>query len=154
MAAITWVESVRCVPRVLSHPSFTGRDEGIEQPLDGVMGEQALTKIVQEGEVETRVVQVQTEGIFPVDTAADRISGLAVRKPFDILHHLTSAKRQGATSTGAPRRVEIGKALIVIERTKLCPEVHIEIPFGKGRLHCSRSGLGNGGKGFRAYAHR
>ena len=51
------------------------------------MGEQALAKIVQQGEVEARVMQVEAEGIFPIHTTPDGIGRLAVGEPFDILHH-------------------------------------------------------------------
>ena len=36
-------------------PRFAGGQEGIEEPLGGLMGEQALAKIVQQGEVEAGV---------------------------------------------------------------------------------------------------
>jgi hypothetical protein len=50
------------------------------------MGEQALAKIVQQGEVEARVVQVEAERIFPIYAAVDGVSRLAVGEAFDVLH--------------------------------------------------------------------
>jgi hypothetical protein len=43
-------------PRLDPAAGFAGREEGIEEPLGGVMGEEALPKIVQQGEVKPGVV--------------------------------------------------------------------------------------------------
>jgi hypothetical protein len=51
------------------------------------VGEQTATKIVQQGEVEAWVGQFETQGILPIHTAANRIGGLAVGEPLDVLHH-------------------------------------------------------------------
>jgi hypothetical protein len=51
------------------------------------MGEQALAKIVQPGEVEARVMPIEAEGIVPIHPAPDGIGRLAVGEPFDLLHH-------------------------------------------------------------------
>jgi hypothetical protein len=88
IAARTWVESVRCVPRALIHPrALQAARTGLEEPLASYMREQAAAKIVQQGEVEARAVQVEAEGILPIHAAADRIGRLAVGQPFDILQH-------------------------------------------------------------------
>ena len=42
------------------------------------MGEQALPKIVQQGEVRLWDGQVETEGIYPIHAAPDRIGCLVV----------------------------------------------------------------------------
>jgi hypothetical protein len=47
------------------------------------MGEQALAKIVQQGEVEPWIKEVEAQGILPIHTAAHGISSLAIGKPFD-----------------------------------------------------------------------
>ena len=50
---------------------------------------------------------------------------------------------------GAPLgRIEIGKELIIIERTELCAQVHIKIAFGKGGPHGRRRHSGNRREGF------
>ena len=68
-------------------PCFAGRQEGIEESLAGLMGEQTAAKIVQQGEVEAWVSQFETQGVLPIHTAADGIGGLAVGEPLDALHH-------------------------------------------------------------------
>ena len=54
-------------------PRFAGGQEGIEEPLASLMGQQAVAKIVQQREVEAWVGQVEAEGILPIHAAADGI---------------------------------------------------------------------------------
>ena len=132
-------------PRLDPAPRFAGGQEGIEQPLGGLMGEQAVAKIVQQGEVEARVRQVEAEGIFPIHTAADRIGRLAVGEPFDILHHHDERQAPGRHFHRAPLgRIEIGKELILIERAELGAQLHIEVAFGEGGLHRGHCRLWDG----------
>jgi len=84
------------------------------------MSQDALPKIVQQGEIKARVVQVEAQRIFPVHAAPDRIGGLAVREPFDILHHHDQRQAPGRHFDGAALSgIEIGKELILIERAEL-----------------------------------
>jgi hypothetical protein len=102
-------------------------------------------------EVEARVVQVKAQGIFPSHTAPDRIGGLPLGEPFDILHHHDQRQAPGGHFHGAPLGGrEIGKALILIERAELRAQVRIEVAFGKGRPHCSRGRIGKRWEGFGA----
>ena len=74
------------------------------------MGEQPLLNVVHQGEIEARVGQCTGEGLFPIETAADGVSRLAVGKPLAVPHHHDQGQ--------APRRhcnrplmgrIEIGK---------------------------------------------
>ena len=66
---------------------FAGGQERSEETLGGVMRQQPLAELVQQGEVKARVMQVEAEGIFPLHAASHGIRRLAVGEPFDILHH-------------------------------------------------------------------
>jgi hypothetical protein len=68
---------------------FTCLKEGIEQPLGTVMGQQALTKIMQSGAVEARIRQLEAQGILPIDTTAHGIGSLTLGEPFDIFEVIT-----------------------------------------------------------------
>jgi hypothetical protein len=74
-------------PRFEPAARFTGSQGRVEEPLAGIMGYSALPKIMQQREVEARVMQVKTQGIFPIHTATDRLGCLPIGEPFDILHH-------------------------------------------------------------------
>ena len=106
---------------------------------------------MQQGEVEAWVVQVQTQGIFPIHTAPDRIGRLPIGEPFDILHHHDQRQAPGGHFHRTPLGgIEIGKELILIERAELRAQVDVEIPFREGGAYCSRRHVGNGWKGFGA----
>jgi len=138
-------------PRLDPPPRFAGSQEGIEDPLAGIMDEQAVAKVMQQGEVEPGVGELKAQGLFPIHAAAHRIGRLAVREPFDVLHHDDQRQAPGRHFHGATLgRIEISKELIIIERAKLGAEVHGEIAFGKGSPYCSRCRLWNGWKGFGA----
>ena len=66
---------------------FPGRQKRVKQALGRLMGEQPLPKIMSQGKVEPRVVQIEAQGILPIHTMPDSIGGLTIREPFDILHH-------------------------------------------------------------------
>jgi hypothetical protein len=65
-------------------PRFARSQEGVQEPLGGVMGEQTFPKIVQQRAIEAVVVQVEAQRIFPIHAAAHGIGGLAVGEPFHI----------------------------------------------------------------------
>jgi hypothetical protein len=115
------------------------------------MGEQPLTKIVQQGEAEPRVTEVETQGIFPIHAAADGIGRLSIGEPFPILHHDDQRQApRGYFHGAALRGIEICQELIVIERAELRTQVDREVAFGKGGPHGSRGRVWNGWEGFGA----
>jgi hypothetical protein len=67
-------------------PGLAGAQEGIQKLLGGLMGEQPVAKIVQQGEAKARVVQVETQGMLPIHAAADGVGRLAIGEPLDVLH--------------------------------------------------------------------
>ncbi len=73
-------------PRLDPALRFTSVQQRVEQGLSAVVEEQALTKIVQQGEVESGIGQLQAQGILPIHAPAHGIGGLTVGEPFDILH--------------------------------------------------------------------
>jgi hypothetical protein len=81
---------------------FARDQEGPPTAAGRRMGEQPLSNIVHHGEVEARVGQCKAEGLFPVETAADGISRLAVGEPSMYYITMTNTKRQGVAATGRP----------------------------------------------------
>jgi hypothetical protein len=67
-------------------PCFARVQERIEQALSAVVKEQALPKIVQQGEVESGIRQLQAQGILPIHASTHGIGALTVGESFDILH--------------------------------------------------------------------
>jgi hypothetical protein len=57
------------------------------QAIGSSLGEHTAAKVVQQREVKAGIGSLKAEGIRPIHAAADRIGGLAVGEPFDVLHH-------------------------------------------------------------------
>jgi hypothetical protein len=130
---------------------FAGDKQGIEEPLGGLMDEQTCSKIGQQGEVKTRVGQLQAHRLLPIHAAPDRIGRLALGEPCDIVPHQHERQAPGRDFHGTPGgRIPIGKELIVITRAALGTELPREVAFGKGGLHGGRRRRGHWGEGVRA----
>ena len=126
-------------PRLDPPPRFAGGQESIEEPLARIMGEQALPKFVQQGEVEPRVAQVEAERIFPIHAAADSISCLAIAEPFDVLHHQDQRPSAGGPLPRDSPRVDTDRQRADHHRaSELCTELHVEVSLGKGGVHRGR----------------
>src|SRR5688572_32669583 len=120
------------MPRNWIKSSFAGVQEGVEQALSPIVAQQALTKIVQLGEVEARIRQLQAQGILPIHAAAHGIGALTASESFDILHHGGQGQAPGSDLNGMPPvGIEIGKELVAINRAELRVQVNVEIALGK-----------------------
>jgi hypothetical protein len=63
--------------------------------------------------------------------------------PAIVLHHHDQRHTPGGHVDGtALGRVEISQELILIKRAELCPQIDIEVAFGKGGPHRSRRHVG------------
>ena len=125
---------------------FAGGQKRIEKALASLMRQEGLPKIVQQGAITARLMQVETKGLFPVHTAPDRIGRLAVGEPLAILPHHDQRQTPGGHFDGTARGGrEISTELILIERAALCPQIAREVALGKGGPHCSRRHVGNRG---------
>src|SRR5262245_27696445 len=126
----SFVEEIVSIPKnySMTHEwcgmSVTRLQEGIEEPLGSLMGEQAFAKIVSQREVKARIRQLEAQSILPIDATTHRISGLAIRESFDILHHHDQRQAPGCDLDRMPPvGLEIGKEVLRIERAKLGPQV-------------------------------
>ena len=135
-------------------PRFAGGQKRIEQALSRFMGEQPLPKIVQQGEVKSRVGHLETERILPIYVAADRIRRLAIGVPSDILHHHDQRQAPGRDFHGTPRgRLQLNKELIAIEGAAPGAQRNVEVPFGERSLYGGHRRLGNRWQGLWAQGH-
>jgi hypothetical protein len=104
--------------------------------------------------VEACIRQLEAQRIFPIHATPHGIGGLAIRESFDILHHHHEGQTPRRDLDGMPPvRIEIGKEVLLVERAKLRPQVHIQIAFGKGSLDHGRRGLGNWWERMRTPGH-
>ena len=66
---------------------------------------------------------------------------------------VTRAKRQRRDPSPAILCIEIGKLVVIIDRTKLRVKSDVEIPFRERRLDHGGGGVGNWGDGFGVPGH-
>ena len=59
----------------------------VQQQALGGAGDQACSELAEDGKVEPRVLQLQSEGVFPIDAAAHGRGGLAVGQALGELQH-------------------------------------------------------------------
>ncbi len=74
----------------------------LQQPFRLVVGGQPGTELAEHRGVKPGVGKLQAQGVLPVDPAADRVGGLAVRQPLSNCSTDTSASRAGENA-GRPR---------------------------------------------------
>jgi hypothetical protein len=106
----------------------------LEEQLFGTAHEQAVPEGTQHGKVETRVRQLETQQILPVDARADRLGRLAIRQVFPKLHDGHQRQPPWGQARLSPRREQGGKVFILKDRPKCISEGQIRMPFGKGRM--------------------
>jgi hypothetical protein len=126
-------------------PRVTGGQEGREEPLAGLLGEQATATIGQQRAVNAGVRQGTAEGILPIPAAAPGSGGLAVGQPCTIWHHQHQGHAPRGDVHGTPGgRIQISHALIVVDRAKLSAQRHGAVPFGDRGLYRGHRGLWDG----------
>jgi hypothetical protein len=58
----------------------------LQEQLFGAASQEAVAKFTQDRKVESRIRQLKTQQILPVDARADRLSRLAIRQGLPKLH--------------------------------------------------------------------
>src|SRR5215471_14467877 len=94
LQAIKGMDSSQHVSRVgaLTAPGFeqlalsAPLEQGIEQELLCMAGNQPCPELAEHGGVEAWIRQLQIQRVLPVDTAAHGVRRLSIREPFGVLH--------------------------------------------------------------------
>jgi hypothetical protein len=123
-------------------PGLAGAPKGGQKPLGGRMGESPVATRVYEGAVEPWVGPVETQGLWPIQAAADGSGGLAGGEPGEVRHHQDERQAPGGPLHRAPLGcIAISQARIIVERATLGTPVDGEVALGKGRTHRGRRDL-------------
>src|SRR5215468_2518857 len=105
----------------------------VEEELYGAASEEAIAEFTQDRKIESRIRQLETQQILPVDARADRLSRLTIRQILPKLHdrhQRQTPRRQGRL---APRREQGGKVLVLKDGPQGITQRQIRMAFGKGR---------------------
>ena len=100
------------------------RQQGVEQESLGRAGRQTGAKLAQHRRVEARIGQVQPEGVLPVDPAAYRVSGLAIRERLGKLQDADQRQPPRRFCGPAPSWEQVRKGPILIDRAQLIAHAH------------------------------
>src|SRR4051794_35818696 len=97
-------------------------------------GDQTGTELAQHAEVEARVRQFEPERVFPVNAAADGISGLPVTEVFQELKRRDQSQPPWREARLAAGGIECAKVFVLKQSPELVAQTHHHIPFGKSRV--------------------
>ena len=103
-----------------------------EQQLFGPAREQTAAELAEHAESKAGVGQFQSQGIFPVDAATDRLGRLPVGEAFDKLqdeNQSESGRRKARLAAQVKQSCEL---LVLVERTEHIHEVAAKVAFGEG----------------------
>src|SRR5262245_55953602 len=104
------------------------RQQGIEEELLRLASDEAGAELAEDGMVEAWVGQFETQDIFPINTAADRIGRLAIGQPFRKLED--RGQRQARRRCGglAARRKERRELCVVVDGAQAVSYLEVEVP--------------------------
>jgi len=154
IAARMWVESVRCRPRALKKLALPKEiKHQVEELLLGATGHQPAPELGEHRGIEARVIELQGQGILPVDVATDRMGRLLIREPLDILHDGDEGQSPGGFGRLTASRKERRKVLIGVDGAKLVAHPHEEVTFAVGGTSDAGGVFWNGRDSVRVEAH-
>ena len=85
--------------------------------------------------MEARVIQDETERVFPVDPSTHGLGGLAVRQPLTKLHDRHERQPPRALCRPPARREQRAEGLVVVDDAEDIPHLHIDVAL---RERCAR----------------
>jgi hypothetical protein len=114
----------------------------------GPAGGEAAAELGEGGEVEPGVVELEPEGIFAVDAAADGVGGLAIGEVLGELHHGDQGELpRGQCGLPAPG-VEVGEVGVAERQVRVRRGAGgRDSPWGRRRGRRGRSARGRQGRG-------
>src|SRR4051794_38707800 len=105
--------------------------QGVEQQVLVLIGEQTIPKLGQDREVEARIGEFQAEQVLQVDAGSDGIGSLAVGKILQKLHNQDEGETGGGVGRLTALRKHVGKEWIRVDGTQLVIQAHVDIAFGE-----------------------
>ncbi len=109
---------------------FEQSQHGIQQHLFGSPLNEAFAKVREQGKVEPRISQFQSQSILPIDAPSHRIRRLSIREFFHELHDGDQSQAPGGLNGASSRWKQMGKALVLIDGSQGIAHLHIRISLG------------------------
>jgi hypothetical protein len=106
--------------------------EGVQEQLFGLAVDQVGAEFAQHGVVEAGVVQLQAEGVLPVDATMDGVGGLAIRQALDVLEDGGQGQPGGRGGRLAAGGKQAGELVVTVERSEFISDAEAEGALGEG----------------------
>ena len=110
----------------------------------GPAGGEAAAELGEGGEVESGVVELEAEGVLPVDAAADGVGGLAIGEVLGELHDGDQGELPGGQCGLSAPGVEVGEVGVAEDGSEFVAEPEVGIPLGEGGAGDAGGQLGDG----------
>src|SRR5512135_3256641 len=99
------------------------------------------------------VGQFQSQGVFPVDAAADGVGGLAIGEALDVLEQGDEGEPGGRSGRMSAGGEEVGELVVVVERSEFVGDPETEGPPGEGGVSDALGLFGDGEVGSGVEGH-
>jgi hypothetical protein len=129
------------------------RQQQVEEYCLLLAGQQPGAELAQHRGVEARVIQRQTEDVFPVDARPHRVGGLDVREPLGELQDSDQGQLGGGDRRAAARREQGSERAVLENRPQFVAQGEIRMAFREGGACDAGRLLGNQGDGERLQGH-
>src|SRR5512135_621530 len=111
---------------------LAGLQHLVQEAPFGPAGGEATAELGEDGEVEAGVVELEPEGVLPVDATADGVGGPAIGEILGELHHRDQGELPwGQAGLPAPG-IEVGEVAVAEDRAEVVAEPEIGISLGEG----------------------
>ena len=132
---------------------LAGLEHRVQEEPFGPAGRQAAAELGEDGEVEAGVVELEAEGVLPVDAAADGIGGPSIGEVLGELHDGDQGEPPGRQRGLPAPGVEVGEVAVAEDVPELVAEPEVGIPLGEGGAGDAGGQFGDGRDGARLQRH-
>ena len=110
----------------------------------GPAGGEAAAELGEGGEVESGVVELESEGVLPVDAAADGVGGLAIGEVLGELQDGDQGELPGGQCGLSAPGVEVGEVAVAEDGSEFVAEPEVGVALGEGGAGDAGGQLGDG----------
>ena len=132
---------------------LAGLEHLVQEEPFGPAGGEAAAELGEDGEVESGVVELEAEGVLPVDAAADGVGGLSIGEVLGELHDGDQGEPPGGQCGLSAPGVEVGEVAVAEDGAEFVAEPEVGIPLGEGGAGDAGGQLGDGRDGAGLQGH-
>jgi hypothetical protein len=111
---------------------LAGFQHPVQEELLGPAGRLAAAELGEDGEIEAGIIELESEGVFPVDAAADGVGGLAIGEVLGELQDRDPGELPGWQRGLATPGVEVGEVSVAEDGPEPVAESEVGVALGEG----------------------